>query len=186
MSAAAERPLADLLAVLAARSPAPGGGSAAAWAGALAAALLEMSAAFAGDAEVAERASALREELLARGEQELHAYAPVLAAQRLPVSDPSRADRLSAALCQASEVPIGIVRAATEVAELAASVARESKPELRGDAVAGVLVAEAASRAAARLAEINLSDRAGDPRLSELAGLLSRAERARGSALDDR
>jgi hypothetical protein len=55
---------------------------------------------------------------------------------------------------------------------------------LKGDAVTAVLLAEAATRAAARLVEINLSGApAGDPRVGEVAGLSERAARAREVAL---
>jgi methenyltetrahydrofolate cyclohydrolase len=55
-----QRPLRDLLNDLAARTPTPGGGTSAAWATAIAAALVEMAAAFADDAEAAARAAELR------------------------------------------------------------------------------------------------------------------------------
>ncbi len=179
MSPSAERPLADLLAALSARSPAPGGGSAAAWSGALAAGLLEMAAAFAGRPEQVARASQLQQELLAYGERELHSYAPVLEAVRMPAGDPDRLARLAQALSDASEAPLAIARASTEVAELAAGIASSSRPALQGDAIAGVLLAEGSAQAATRLVEINLADRPDDPRLAEARALADRAAHAR-------
>jgi glutamate formiminotransferase/formiminotetrahydrofolate cyclodeaminase len=175
----AELPLAELLSAVSDESPAPGAGSAAAWTGALAAALLEMAARFAGIGDAVERARALRSQLLASGEEELRSYEPVLAAARLDPSDPAREQRLREALSRASEAPLAIARSAAEVAELAAGVAARSKPALRGDAIAGVLLAEAASRSAARLVEINLIDSGGDPRLAEASELRSRLAAAR-------
>jgi formiminotetrahydrofolate cyclodeaminase len=183
LSPSSERPLADLLAALSARSPAPGAGSAAGWAGALAAALLEMTSAFAEDPATARAAAALREQLLAEAEQELRSYEPVLEALRLPASDPVRGERVASALSEASETPLAIARAAAEVAVQAAEVARESKLALEGDAVAGVLLAEAVTQAAARLVQINLAERQDDPRLEEASELASRALRARESVL---
>ena len=84
----------ELLSALAARSPAPGGGSAAAWAGALAAAVLEMSASFADDRELVHHASALRDRLIDAAEAELHSYEPVLSALRRPAADQTRAERV--------------------------------------------------------------------------------------------
>ena len=165
----------QLLASLAERSAAPGAGSAVAWSGALAAGLLEMVALFAGLDDVAARGSALRGELLDAGERELHAYEPVLSA----TSD----DERRAALSAASDTPLAIARAAAEVAELAAEVTERSKPALKGDAAAGVLLAEAATRAAARLVEINLRRAPDDPRLADAAALSDRAARAREAAL---
>jgi formiminotetrahydrofolate cyclodeaminase len=181
----AERPLAELLDALAERSPAPGAGVAAAWAGALAAALLEMVAAFADDEAAGARAPALRAGLLEAGEDDVRSYAPVLDALRLPAGDPSRERRVQEALSTASEAPLAIVRASAEVTDLAMEVWARSKPALRGDAAAAVLIAESAARSAARLVEINLHGRRGDPRPAEVAELSSRAARARDQVLAD-
>jgi methenyltetrahydrofolate cyclohydrolase len=180
----AERPLRELLAAVAERTPAPGGGYASALTGAMAAALLEMAAAFAGDSESVERATALRGQLLHDGERELGSYQPVLDAMRLPLDDPARGEHMETALSEASEAPLEIARASAEVAELAAAVAARSTPTLAGDAIAAVVLAEASSRAAARLVEINLRD-SGDPRLEEVAELAKRAATARSRALGD-
>jgi len=179
LTPSADRPFAELLAGLSERTPAPGAGSAVAWSAALAAGLLEMVASFAGSSAeaAAARATVLRAELLAAGERELHAYEPVLSAKS--------EDERRAALSAASETPLAIARAAAEVAELAAEVADASKPSLKGDAVAGVLLAEATTRAAARLVEINLAGVPGDARLGEVAELSGRAARARERALGD-
>jgi methenyltetrahydrofolate cyclohydrolase len=179
----ADRPLAELLDELSKRSPAPGGGSAAAWTGALGAALLEMAARFAGAESAAARAGVLRAQLLDEGERELDAYQPVLAAARLETDDPFRAERLYEALSDACAAPMSVARAAAEVAELAAEVAAKSTRALAGDAIAGVLLAEAASQSAAQLVEINLRQRSADPRLAEVAELKERAAAARVQVL---
>jgi methenyltetrahydrofolate cyclohydrolase len=144
-----------------------------------------MVAAFAADDQAAARAPLLRQELLDAGEGELRSYAPVLEALRLPKEAPERERALSRALSAASETPAAIARAGAEVAELAARVTHESTPALRGDATAGVLLAEAATRAAARLVEINLRGLPADPRLGEVAGLSRRAAAARERALGE-
>ncbi len=170
------RPLPELLDAIGSRTPAPGAGSTSAWAGALAAALLEMVAAYAEDPAIASRAAELRAELLGCAERELSSYAPVLAAQRAGTD-------VSEALSAASETPLAIARAAAEVADLAAAVHARSRPALRGDAAAGVLLAEAVCQVAGRLVQINLADRQADPRLAEVASLLQRATDARRRAL---
>lgn len=142
-----------------------------------------MASRFVDDGAAAERSTILRGELFEAAERELHSYEPVLEAMRLPAGSPERADAVARALSDASETPLAITRAASEVAELAARVTARSKPALRGDATAGVLLAEAAARAAARLVEINLSRQPGDPRLAEVARLSERAARAREAAL---
>jgi formiminotetrahydrofolate cyclodeaminase len=184
MGPSAERTeLRELLVDLAARTPAPAGGCATAWAGALAAALAEMVARFAEDSGALARATAYRGELLAAGEEELSSYEPVLQAWRLPAGDPSRQQRLSAALSDASEAPLSIARASAGVAELASEMAARSKPAVASDAITAVLLAEGSSRAAARIVEMNLSDQEGDPRLAAVKELLERAGAARAGVL---
>jgi len=134
-----------------------------------------MVASFAGEGETAARGAVLRGELLDAAERELHAYEPVLAA----ATDDAR----RAALSAASDAPLAIARAAAEVAELAAAMTERSKPALKGDAAAGALLAEAATRAAARLVEINLRGTPDDSRLAEAATLSERAARAREAAV---
>ncbi len=183
----------ELLDALAERTPAPGGGAAAACAGAFGAALTEMAARFSlaqGDvgapmADVLERAGELRARLFELGEVELRAFEPVLAAQRLPRDDPERAARLQSARSAAAQPPFEIAEATAEVAELGAELSRTGNPNLEGDAVAGVLLAEAACRAAARLVEINLPEGEEDHRARWAVDLSRRALAARNQALRD-
>jgi formiminotetrahydrofolate cyclodeaminase len=194
MKALADRPLRELLEDVAAPTPAPGGGSSAAVACAIAAGLVEMTVAVtrgreddAGEtprwAQLAERAAALRAEAAALAEQELTAYAPVLEALRLPAADASRAERIDAALSDAADSPLAVAAAAAEVAELALEAARDGTLHLKGDARAGVLLADGACQAAAGLAAINLERRPRDARHTELAVLTARAAQAREEAL---
>jgi len=180
--ASAERPLSQLLDALSDAPPAPAGGSAAAWSAALGAALLEMVAGLAGEEEPASAPTVLRARLVELGEQELHSYAPVLAAMRLPAGDPTRDRELAASLSSAADAPLAIASAAAEVAELSAAVATRSRPAVKGEAIAGVLLAEAESRAAGRLVEINLAG-GNDDRLAEVEELGRRAAAARDAAL---
>ena len=60
------------------------------------------------------------------------------------------------ALAAASEPPAQIAETAAEVAELGVEVATSASPSVRGDALAGVVLAEAAASAAFRLVEINV------------------------------
>ena len=174
----ADRTLAELLAEIAAATPAPGGGSTAAVACALAAALVEMSA-----GPPHERAAALRARALELADQDLESYAPVLAAQRLPADDPARADRVRAALSAAAQTPLDVAEVACEVAELAAEVARGGRPSLEGDAATAALLAEAATRAAVRLVELNLAAAPDDLRLRAAREYAARAWSAREGSL---
>jgi formiminotetrahydrofolate cyclodeaminase len=174
VSGLGEQPLASFLDQVAAATPAPGGGSSAALALALGAALVEMSALLAGESGAASRASELRARALELAEHELSSYAPVLEAMRLPHEDPGRAARVDEALLEASRTPLAIAEGAAEVADLGAAVARASSPSVRGDAVTGTLIAEAAAAAAATLVEINLERQPSAPELES-----ARAARAR-------
>jgi formiminotetrahydrofolate cyclodeaminase len=183
VSGLGDQTLAELLEGVAAAQPAPGGGSSAALACALAAALVEMAAgvvaARRGGAEpltpdAGDRARVLRARAIELAERELGSYEPVLEARRLPRDDPARGERIAAALAAASESPASIAETAAEVSELALHVAGPAGPSVRGDALTGCLLAEAAAAAAASLVEINLPDRPG--------GALTRAREARDRA----
>ena len=152
MAALADQRLADLLDAVAAPTPAPGGGSSAGIACALAAALVEMAAGI-GDAAVVDSARALRARALELAELELSSYAPVLEARRLPADDPARPARIGAALEEASAVPLEIQVVAAEVVVLAQRV--EVSAAVRADAETGRLLAEAAGASAALLVETN-------------------------------
>ena len=173
--AASGLPLADLLEQVAARRPAPGGGSSAAWACALAAALIEMAGAFAPEAAedgsgdppaLTARARALREGALALAERELGSYAPVLEAMRREPG-PERDELLRAALDEAAAAPLAIAGCAAEVAELGLIALDSGSEHLRGDAVTGVLLAEAACASAAQLVALDLATMPDDPRHAE-------------------
>lgn len=194
VSAAGERTLERLLDELAARTPSPGGGAAAGWTAAMAAALVEMAASFtlARDAfaerhprmeAIRGRAAELRSRVMELTEQELDAYGPVLEALRLAADDPRREPALRAAQCSAADPPLAIAHAATELAELGAEVARDGNAHLKGDSVAAAVLAEAACQAASRLVEINLAQLTGDRRGLEAVELTRRALAARRRAL---
>jgi formiminotetrahydrofolate cyclodeaminase len=183
MTNLAARPLAQVLDEVAAATPAPGGGASAACTCALAAALVQMAAGIGGTApDVVDRARALRARALELAEADLSAYAPVLVARRLARDDPQRGARIESALTEASSGPTEIAEAAAETAELATQIAHASNPAVRGDAVTGAVLAEAAAAAAATLVEINLHGRDGDAVLERARGARRRAHDARAAA----
>ncbi len=193
MAAFADQSLHDLLDAVAAQRPAPGGGCSAAWAGAFGAGLVEMAASFtlarpkyAGVhhrmADVRREAKVLRRRLLELAEADADAYEPVIAALRLPDRHPQRADKLEAARSHAAEIPLEVAEATSRVAELAAETARTGNQHLVGDAITAAMLAEGASRAAARLVEINLVGRV-DPRLARVSEAVGRAAAGRKAAL---
>ena len=182
--AIADQSVRELLDAVGARTPAPGGGASAALSGALGAGLVEMASRFTvGHDDIAGEAASLRARLLSLGERELSAYEPVLEAFALDAGDPDREARLRVALSDAADSPLEIARAAGVVASLGAELALTGNTNLTGDAITGVLLAEAACCAAARLTEINLARVPSDPRLDEAAELTRQASAARAKAL---
>ena len=160
---------------LAARTPVPGGGGAAALTGALAAGLVAMAARFsarqlpeAGD--LADQADELRRRVAGLAEADARAYTSVLEALRLPgEAGPRRADQRREALLGAAVVPLEIAEIGARVAQLAVRVAEAGNPNLRGDAVTGALLAAASARSAACLVDINVRLGGLDPELTQRA-----------------
>ncbi|MFA9430373.1 cyclodeaminase/cyclohydrolase family protein [Egicoccus sp. AB-alg2] len=157
---------------VAAREAAPAGGVVVATTIAAAAGLVAMAARFADDLEdgqeLAAAADRTRDESLDLGEQDAVAYGEVLRAAR-SAQDGDRRQRIRAALTTAAEVPLGMIARAQDVGRLAARLAREGNPNLRGDALTALTLAEAAARSAALLVRLNVEAGALDP------DLLSRA-----------
>jgi len=161
-------------------TPAPGGGTSSAITVALAAALVEMAARIGEDPDEsdesaesdgpADQAAELRADALRLAEQELTSYGPVLKAA-------TPADRTTA-LDGASEPPAQIAETAANVAELGVRVAGSASPAVRGDALTGVILAEAAAAAAARLVSTNITS---GPVFDRARAAAERASKARES-----
>lgn len=189
-----EQPLASFLDSVASDEPAPGGGAAAAMVVALAAGLSGMAARLSADhladaTGLAERVDRLRRRVAPLAQEDATAYGHVLAAYRNQEDDDPefRRERIQTALSGAADVPLAIAETGAEVAEVAARLAREGNPNLRGDAVAAALLAEAGVRAAAVLVEINTTaGEISDDRIGRADELVARAAgAARGLAEDD-
>ena len=154
-------PLGEFLDLVASGNPAPGGGSVAAVAVALAAGLSGMAARLSAgqlaDADgLAERADAARQRVAPLARIDAESYGRVLDAHREPDSE-TRRERVSDALSGATDVPLAVAEVGNEVAGIAARLVKEGNTNLVGDAITAVLLAEAGVRAAVTLAEINLS-----------------------------
>jgi formiminotetrahydrofolate cyclodeaminase len=181
--------VADLLDDLAERTPAPGGGAACALTCAMGAALVEMATSF-GSAQglelVRDRAHAIREEVSGLAFADGQAYGSVLEALRMDAGE-QRAQCLDDAVAGAIGVPMRVLELAAEVAMLAADVAETGNRNLEGDALAGSLLAEAAARSAATLAQLNASmlsrHAIADAHLERLRPALAKATRARERAV---
>ena len=152
-------PLRAFLDLVASGQPAPGGGSVAAVAVALAAGLSGMAARLsAGELadELADRADAARRRVAPLARIDAESYGRVLDAYREPDSE-TRRERVSDALSGATDVPLAVAEVGNEVADIAARLVEEGNTNLVGDAITAVLLAEAGVRAAVTLAEINLT-----------------------------
>ena len=187
---------------VASSAPTPGGGSVAAHAGALGAALAQMVAGLtigrkkyaAVDAdmrEIALKASTLRSTLSGLVARDAESYTAVSEAYKLPREPESAAATRSAAITKAllgaSEVPLETARACAEVTELAAQVGAKGNTNAVSDAGVAALLAEAACKGAAYNVRINvaaLDDRSlGGPLVDEARALVERASRFAAEAV---
>ncbi len=140
--------------------PTPGGGSVAALAGALGAALAAMVArATIGKKKYAaveplmqgviQSAEELRAQLSALVIEDSDAFEQVLAANRLSKEDPVRAAAIQAAIHHAADVPLRTARLAVQILEQLAILAESGNINAASDAAVGAHMAAAAVEAAA-------------------------------------
>jgi glutamate formiminotransferase/formiminotetrahydrofolate cyclodeaminase len=152
-------------------SPAPGGGSVAALAGSLGAALAAMVAnltvgkagyepAWASSSTLAERAQALKSALLRAVDDDTKAFDDVLAAMRLPKATEeekrAREAAIAAAYEKATAVPLETARLCLSALELAEQAAATGNRNSASDAGVGALLAKAGLDAAVMNVRINL------------------------------
>jgi formiminotetrahydrofolate cyclodeaminase len=178
--------LAGFVESIAAETPAPGGGSVAAVVVSMAAGLVAMGARFSrehwdGARGAVAQAEVLRARAAPLAREDAEAYEAVLTAMRMPKDlEPEVRNRLIGdTLSRAADVPLRIAETAADVAQLGAILAECGNPNLRGDAAAAALLAEAAAHAAANLVEINLGTTEADERIGR-ARELARAARGAG------
>jgi glutamate formiminotransferase/formiminotetrahydrofolate cyclodeaminase len=196
-------PCADFLAAVASDSPAPGGGSVAALAGALAAAL----AAMVGRLTVGRKrygevcaemralvmeADRLRATLASRVAEDAAAYSQVAEAYRLPRStdeeQQARQAAIQRALVHAAEVPLATAREAVAALEMAATVARLGNTNALTDAGTAAHLARAAFEGAALNVRVNAGQVIDSEQtaawLAELDELREQCDAGFGAALE--
>lgn len=153
-------------------TPAPGGGSIAALAGSLGAALASMVANLAQggpDAEkdakliaLAERAQVLKDQLMAAVDDDTNAFNAFMDARRLPDGSPDEKVRRQAAMQAglkiAIDVPLATAKASLAALELAGEAARLGKVASITDAAVGAQMAHAGVRGGIWNVIINLKD----------------------------
>jgi len=164
--------LIDLLDAFASSDPVPGGGSAAALAGALGVSLLVMAASLSKSrtgapeeatdlAEAAARLRPLRDRLVELIDADSSAYRAVMAALKLPkASEQEQARRnetLQSALREATDAPLDVMRAGQQALAGGLIVARNAYRVAASDVATGIELLGASVRGAALSVDGNLS-----------------------------
>ncbi|HIE57973.1 MAG TPA: hypothetical protein EYP88_07085, partial [Anaerolineales bacterium] len=196
-----------LLKALADASPTPGGGSAAAYAGAMGAALVSMVAGLTlGKKKYTEvqpqmeavisEAESLRAQFALAVQKDADAFARVMDAFRLPKQTENekntRKQAVREAMQYAAEIPLATAEKAVRVIELAAQAAELGNANAITDAGTGAALAQAALTGAAYNVRINALDLNKDnaeillTRLAELEKQAEKAQKRVQSALRER
>ncbi len=164
--------LEQFLEALASESPTPGGGTGAAVAGAMGAALARMVAALTLSKEkyadahdvvrpIAEAAGLANAEFLELAREDSQAYDEVIAARRLPKTTDeekaARSHRISVANRRATEVPMRTARAAVRLLAALPELAEKGNPNAASDVGAAALLLDACVEGALLNVGINLS-----------------------------
>jgi len=153
---------------LASKKPVPGGGGAAALAGALASSLCLMVGNFTiGKKKYAQyeddlnhimgQAEKLRIRLLALIDEDADAFQPLSQAYSIPKDDPSREDVLETATLNACRAPMEMVRCCSEVIDLLLEMLEKGSVLLISDVGCGASICHAALESAAMNVFINTS-----------------------------
>lgn len=187
----------EFTAALASRASVPGGGSASALAGALAAALGGMvgeltvgkkqyAAAEPILRELLGQAEELREALLACVEKDAAALAPLAEAYAIPKDDPARAETLEACLRAAAAPPMEVLELTARTVELLRSFADMGSPLAVSDAAVGAALAAAALRGAEINVRVNtrlMRDRTDAAALDDRARTIAESALRRAEAV---
>ena len=187
----------EFTAALASRASVPGGGSASALAGALAAALGGMvgeltvgkkqyAAAEPILRELLGQAEELREALLACVEKDAAALAPLAEAYAIPKDDPARAETLEVCLRAAAAPPMEVLELTARTIELLRSFADMGSPLAVSDAAVGAALAAAALRGAEINVRVNtrlMRDRTAAAALDDRARTIAESALRRAEAV---
>lgn len=147
------------LTALASRAPVPGGGGAAALAGALGVALCSMVGNFtAGNKKYAGvdsdirrilcQAEELRNRFMSLVDEDAQAFAPLAQAYKIPRDDPHKAERLETATMGACRAPMSILKACQETVVLLEEMLEKGNPALLSDVGCGAWLCLAALQCA--------------------------------------
>ena len=187
----------------ASESPAPGGGSIAAYMGALAAALGTMVANLSSHkrgwddrwkefSDIAEQGQALMQELLDLVDEDTAAFDRIMACFGMPKGTEeekaARAAAIEEATLNAASVPLKTMEAALKAFPLLLAMAEKGNPASASDAGVGALAARAACRGAELNVRINASGlkdpKPAEPLLARAAAILRVAEALEAQVLE--
>jgi formiminotetrahydrofolate cyclodeaminase len=172
MNMYADQPLRFFLDKLCSKSPEPGGGSASALTGAIAASLSGMLAALTTGKkgyeavwsemdQIFERARQLKDDMLDLLQRDTEAFDDASRAFKMPRNTDKekkkRTEAIEAGLVKASEVPLGIMEKSLEVARLARQVLKKGNEMAITDGAISALFAESAAIGGMINARINFS-----------------------------
>ena len=152
--------------LLASKTSVPGGGGAAAFAGALGVALCSMVGNFTigkkkyADVEediriILEKAETIRLELLDLVDEDARAFAPLAEAYGISKDDPKRSEIIEAATLNACDVPIKIIKYCTKAIDLFSEILEKGNRMLISDVGCGALMCRASMECAAMNVFIN-------------------------------
>jgi glutamate formiminotransferase / formiminotetrahydrofolate cyclodeaminase len=152
---------------LAAPTATPGGGSAAAASGAMAAGLAGMVASMSRGkkaylqyesqlSEALGRLTHLREELKVAIDADAESYNVVMKAYKAAKESSDGGAAIAAALRQATSVPLSVAEMAVEISQIAASLRAVTNPNMSSDLTTAIALARAAFEGASANVEINL------------------------------
>jgi len=150
------------LEALAAPTAAPGGGSAACYAGAMSAAVVEMCAGLAakkerpGAQQILGPAAELRRQFLRQADLDAASFEVVMAAYREPKDAPDRKERIAQALKGAALSPLATLDFVLKLSDLILATEAVVPSSARSDWESAVVFAAAAADVAARNVAINL------------------------------
>ncbi len=202
MTEFARQTVIEFIDALGSDAPTPGGGTAAAVAGAMGSSLMEMVAALTltrekfSDAHaavrpIAQAAASARLEFLRLAREDSEAYELVVAARRLPkeseAQKASRTEALALANRRATEVPLRTAQLAARVLALLPDLVEKGNPSAASDAGSAALLLEAAAESALLNVGVNLSGIADAPFVAkmqaETAQIQNDAQRLRAQIL---
>jgi len=197
-----EQPLKEVsfLESLAAATPTPGGGSAAAFSGAMAAALVAMVARLTLGKkkyeavkeqmwQTLDKAEALRKDLLTAVDEDARAFEAVMAAMKLPKDTPeqegARQQAIQEATLRAAQIPLNVAQTALEVMALALTAAELGNINAISDAASAAALAQSAITCAGYNVRINLAS-LGEPETAQSMLTQIRHIEAQAASLQER